>query len=577
MSEPADFNLVNAAWLPVRRRSGAVEHIQPWRVTDGIADDPFVAFAWPRPDFNGAAHEFLIGLLSTAAAPRDDEEWENWWQRPPAPEILEERFARIAHAFDLDGPGPRFLQDLEQFEISDDTGKTMSVTSLLIDTPGKQTLDNNADLFVKRDAAPMFCRATSAMALYTLNAYAPRGIATGGRGHRQSLRKAGPLTTLIVARHADYGLTLWGLFWSNVETKEQIDHRSIETFPRDHDERVFPWLSDTRVSTNGRETTPSDVHPLHVYWGMPRRIRLVFENSQGEPCTLSGRPDARAIRYFHIKPYGANYSEGFEHPLTPYRRKKANEPTLTPVSPDRGGLGYRHWAGHVIQSGDKLNRPAQVIRNWFDGRRDADPRPRLLAFGYFGAVGTDWKPRSWIEGEIPLWVLDGAEARLHLEEYVNKAVKGAETVTHLLICAVKKVLYDPSSGNKPSQPRRQVVQSALGEIRGRFYRETEPAFYGVLADAAASIQAIPDAEDPTLHRREYWATVVAETALRLFDEYAPADGLEDRDMRRHVRARSSLTLALSGRGKEGQSLFDGDLGIVSPATMQSRKRNREKT
>ena len=571
MAEPDIFNLINAAWLPARRRSGAVESIQPWRVTDGIAEDPFVAFAWPRPDFNGAAHEFLIGLLSTAAAPEDDEAWEDWWQIPPAPDVLRERFLTVAHAFDLDGPGPRFLQDLEQFEISDDTGKTMSVASLLIETPGKQTLDNNADLFVKRDAAPMFCRATSAMALYTLSAYAPRGIATGGRGHRQSLRKAGPLTTLIVARHRGHGHTLWGRLWPNVETKEQINNRSTEIFPRTDAGQVFPWLSGTRTSTGGRETTPSDVHPLHVYWGMPRRIRLVYEDSQGEPCTLSGGVDTRVVRGFHIKPYGTNYSDGFEHPLTPYYRKKTNEPTLTPVSPDPSGLSYRHWPGQVIQSGDQLNRPAQVIRHWLESRRDADPRPQLLAFGYFGAVKTEWKSRSWIEGEMPLWILDDAEARLHLEEYVNRAVKGTETVMQLLTCAVRKVLYDPASGDKPSQPRRQVVQSALDNITARFYRETEPAFYSAVTDAVASIQASPDVDDPTLQTREYWATVVAKAALRLFDEYTPADGLEDRDMHRHVKARSTLTLALSGRGKEGRSLFDGDLGIVSPETVRSRR------
>ena len=301
MNEPDVFNLIHAAWLPVRRRSGAVEHIPPWRVTDGIGEDPFVAFAWPRPDFNGAAHEFLIGLLSTAASPGDDDEWEDWWQSPPAPGMLKERFAHIAHAFDLDGPGPRFLQDLERFEVGDDTGKTMSVAALLIEAPGKQTLDNNADFFVKRDATPMFSRATSAMALYTLSAYAPRGVATGGRGHRQSLRKAGPLTTLLVASHRNYGDTLWGRLWPNVETKEQIDNRSTETFLIDDDKRVFPWLCDTRVSAKGRETTPSDVHPLHVYWGMPRRIRLIFEDAQGEPCTLSGNVDIREIRYFHIR------------------------------------------------------------------------------------------------------------------------------------------------------------------------------------------------------------------------------------------------------------------------------------
>lgn len=74
MSESAVFNLINAPWLPVRRRSGAVEHIPPWRVTDRIAEDPFVALAWPRLDFNGAAHEFLIALLSTAAASDDDDD-----------------------------------------------------------------------------------------------------------------------------------------------------------------------------------------------------------------------------------------------------------------------------------------------------------------------------------------------------------------------------------------------------------------------------------------------------------------------------------------------------------------------
>ena len=112
---PQVFNLIDEPWLPVRRRSGPVEHIPPWRINDRIAEDPFVFFAWPRPDFNGASHELLIGLLSTAAAPADDDEWEEWWRAPPGPEALRQRFATVAHAFDLhgpqlDGPGPRFLR-----------------------------------------------------------------------------------------------------------------------------------------------------------------------------------------------------------------------------------------------------------------------------------------------------------------------------------------------------------------------------------------------------------------------------------------------------------------------------------
>ena len=108
-----------------------------------------MGFVWPRPDFNGAAHELLIGLLSTATAPEDDEAWDDWWYSPPAPDVLEQRLSSFAHAFDLDGPGPRFLQDLDPLDDAD----SKPVAALLIDTPGVQTLRNNADLFVKRGVA----------------------------------------------------------------------------------------------------------------------------------------------------------------------------------------------------------------------------------------------------------------------------------------------------------------------------------------------------------------------------------------------------------------------------------------
>ena len=100
------FNLITEPWLPVRRSSGAVGWIAPAQVNEGIGEDPIVGFAWPRPDFNGAAHEFLIGLLSTAVAPSDDDGWREWWFDPPTTETLERQFARVSHAFNLDGPGP---------------------------------------------------------------------------------------------------------------------------------------------------------------------------------------------------------------------------------------------------------------------------------------------------------------------------------------------------------------------------------------------------------------------------------------------------------------------------------------
>ena len=574
---PEVFNLIDASWLPVRRRSGAVERIPPWRINDRIGEDPIVAFDWPRPDFNGAAHELLIGLLSTAAAPEEDDEWKDWWWEPPKPEILRERFARVAHAFDLDGDGPRFLQDLEPFESGDEKGsKKMEVSALLIDTPGKQTRDHNADLFVKRGNIQTLSCSAAAMALYVLSAYAPRGIATGGRGHRQSLRKAGPLTTLIAASDERNGDTLWARLWPNVETREQSNARAARPFIPSDPASIFPWLEDTRTSDTGRETTPSHVHPLHVYWGMPRRIRLLFNNTDERICGLTGAQDNdKIVTHFRIKQYGINYSDGFEHPLTPYFCKKAGDKKL-PVSPKPGRISYRHWPGCVVRSRDELHEPAQVIRNWPD-RAPRGTKSRIVAFGYFGAIGTEWKARAWIEGEMPLWLMGDAPSRAWLEWFVDKATKGAETVVSQLTGSVKQILYDPSSGRKPSRQRRAVVESALNNIAERFYRETEPAFYAALREAVHSIEEDPDGDDPTLRTREGWAPVMADVALRLFDEYAPADGLEDRNMERHVRARFFLALALGGRGKQGRSLFDQDLGIASPETARVRKGRKEAT
>ena len=547
MTEPDVFNLINAAWLPVRRRSGAIEHIAPWRVTDGIAADPFVAFAWPRPDFNGAAHEFLIGLLSTAAAPADDKEWEDWWQSPPAPDVLRERFLMVAHAFDLDGPGPRFLQDLDPLE----NKNTRETAALLIDAPGVG-VDR---LFVKRNDVMVLSRAAAAMALFTLSAYAP----AGGSGHRTSLRGGGPLTTLIVHDHQSYGATLWGRIWPNVESGKQIGRRIVEEKKLDDLGSVFPWLVPTRTSNpkeGGGLTTPTNVHPLQVYWGMPWRIRLLFENSQNRPCALINSQDSVVVASCRIRNHGTHYSEGFEHPLSPYYRQKAGAAKL-PVHPRPGGVSYRLWPGLVIPSSDKLREPAQVIRQWPE-RATREGRTRFTVFGY---DMDNRKARAWIESEMPLWSLSEVMLRQRLGQFIERVTAGADGVCRLLTGAVKSALC-----NRPSD-----AKGDYGFIAERFYRETEGAFYAAMEDAVASIQNDSDGDDPTTRVRETWASTMARAALRLFDEYASTDGLEDRDMHRHVKARFFLALALGGRGKSGRALFEGALDIASPEPAKARK------
>ena len=550
------FNLLADPWLPVRRGGGTVERIPPWRITDRISEDPFVAFAWPRPDFNGAAHELLIGLLSTVSAPQDDEAWEEWWHDPPAPDVLEQRCLPLAHAFDLDGPGPRFLQDLDPLD--DAEGK--EVAALLIDAPGAQTLRNNADLFVKRGAAPVLCRAAAAMALFTLSSYAP----SGGAGHRTSLRGGGPMTTLVVADHPRCGRTLWGRLWPNVESHERIRTRFTGSRRSADRETIFPWLAPTRTSNpkaGGRSTTPDDVDPLQVYWGMPRRIRLRFEEAEGRDCGLTGASDSIVVASYRTRNYGVNYSEGFRHPLSPYYRQNTKSTATLPVHPAPGGISYRLWPGVVVRSKDKLRDPAQVIREWLNERGRTECESRFAAFGY---DMDNMKARAWVEGEMPLLRFD-EETRAWLEQFIGRATAGANTVGRLVTGAVKSALYD----------RPKDASGDFGFIAERFFRDTEAAFHAALGNVVPSIRENPDSDVPVAKALQRWVPMMANAALRLFDEYAPFEGLEDRDMHRHVKARFYLALALGGRGKTGKALFDGELGIPSPETVRTRSRTRD--
>ena len=537
------FNLISEPWLPVQRRSGATGWVAPSQINERIDEDPIVGFAWPRPDFNGAAHEFLIGLLSTAAAPSDDDGWTEWWWQPPTTETLAARFAGIAHAFNLDGPGPRFLQDLDPL----DGAKMEQIAALLMDAPGAQTLRNNADLFVKRGGTATLCRAAAAMALYTLSAYAP----SGGAGHRTSLRGGGPMTTLVVAEHGQ-GQTLWGRLWPNVETQEEIGGRATEALrPRDA-ALVFPWLAATRTSqkNGGKSTAQPDVHPLQAYWGMPRRIRLQFEEADGRPCSLTNARDAVVVAQYRTKNYGVNYvSESFDHPLSPYYRQREGKERL-PVHPKPGGISYRLWPGLICRTGDGLGDPAQVVRHWH--RKDVGDA-RVMAFGY---DMDNMKARAWVEGEMPVWRLRG------LEDFVLRATAGAEVVARLLTNAVKSALYDSP-------------KSARGDYRfiaDVFYRETEPRLHAVLAEAKRQIETNNDADDPPQMACEDWRKALVDGARRLFDHFAPADGLESRDMKRLVKASFFLQLALRGQGKEGRSLFNA-LDLPQPAKQSSEARN----
>jgi len=105
------MNLINDRWIPIRRADGSKDKIAPWEITENIHDEKkkIIAVASPRPDFDGALIQFLIGLLQTACTPETEDVWWDWREMPPSLERLQNLFNHFAASFELEGDAPRFM------------------------------------------------------------------------------------------------------------------------------------------------------------------------------------------------------------------------------------------------------------------------------------------------------------------------------------------------------------------------------------------------------------------------------------------------------------------------------------
>ncbi|HEU4621345.1 MAG TPA: type I-E CRISPR-associated protein Cse1/CasA [Burkholderiaceae bacterium] len=189
------MSLLSEAWLPVVTNNGS----HKWVSVFDLADPDILAFNASRPDFNAALVQFAIGLLQTAAPLNSESGWRNWFITPPDVATLRQWFEPYAKIFEFDGDGARFMQDCTLDEKAD-----VPIANLLIESPGKNTLDENIDHFVKRGRIKLLCPHCAVTALLTLQINAP----ANGRGHLTGLRGGGPLhhhywlptTTQLVAR-----------------------------------------------------------------------------------------------------------------------------------------------------------------------------------------------------------------------------------------------------------------------------------------------------------------------------------------------------------------------------------------
>ena len=484
------MNLLTEPWMPVRRRNGN----RDWVAPDQLADPDIVAFDADRADFNGALAQFAIGLLQTTSPVDSAAQWKQTLNNEPSREALQQWFSQIATAFEFEGNGARYMQDCS---LRAGDGTVNPIAALLIEAPGENAVRNNSDHFIKRDQVESLCPDCAALALTTLQINAP----AGGVGHRTGLRGGGPLSTLLLSHPPR---SLWQDIWFNVQERSPFLGRGGNTQCEDWF-FTFPWLADIgAIQKDGGETSPSQVHPHHVFWAMPRRIRLDMDGVTAGSCGVCGRHSDRLISRYLTKNYGLNYKGPWDHPLSPYYETKEG---WLPLHPQPGGLGYRHWLAWVLgQTGDKKNlRPASMLAYTLAHRQRAmGGGLRIWAFGY---DMDNMKARCWYESVLPLYALAdcGKEGQSKLKDAVSTWLAGAELVGSYLRGAVKDAWFSADA------------RGDFSAIDASFWGRTEGAFYRQLKELIDTLSVDEQAEINDLPARQKWHAMLVKAAKDLFD------------------------------------------------------------
>lgn len=486
------MNLIQQPWLLLE-----ADGTEPHRATpSGIADPAAIDLIAPRADFRGALYQFLIGLLQTAFAPADHDEWLERWHTPPTPEQLAAVFAPWASAFELDAAGPAFMQDWDLPQ-----GEIKPIAGLLIDAPGGKTEKDNLDFFVKGGAVTTMCPCCAATALFTLQINAP----SGGQGHRVSLRGGGPLTTLVLPR--DPRATLWHKLWLNV-----LPAPSGATAISG---RVLPWLAATHLSDKGQEVQPGHVDLLQAYWSMPRRIRLDGATRVAGTCDVCGAHSEQLYTQFRTKNFGNNYAGPWRHPLSPYTLDPKNEKPPISLKGQKGGIGYRHWVGLVIGDERIHQYAAAVVRDFNAHKYTTLPRRQPARLWCFGYDMDNMKARCWYDATLPIHNNTSADFRHAVEHLLDTAKEAAQ----LLGKYVREARGD--DGTDPA-----VVTS--------FWQTTESLFYQRLEAMAAET---PLTDATRVRELRGWLQQLREHTLSLFDHWILVSPIDQKNLRRVIAAR----------------------------------------
>jgi CRISPR system Cascade subunit CasA len=525
------MNLLTEPWMPVRKHDGSRDWIAPNR----LSDPAVVAFDADRADFNGALAQFAIGLLQTTTPVDSPIEWRRLFNEPPDTATLGDWFIPVMSAFEIDGDNVRFMQD----DALREGGKVQEVASLLIETPGDNGLNKNTDHFVKRGLVDGMCKCCAALALYTLQINAPEG-GGGGGGKFTGIRGGGPLTTLVGTQPIQ---TLWKDTWLNVKERSEFLNLPGDSSKTDL-HFAFPWLAPMSLPLGeSKVLTPVQVHPAQIFWAMPRRVRLNFNNIEAGVCSICGEKTSCLIHEYFDSTGGLNYEEKglWDHPLSPYREHDAAG--WQPVKP-RGPIGYIHWLSWLATTSANRQRRAKIVEWSLDPSRLRllGGQHRVWAFGYDMASAT---PVCWYESTLPLYGLEGCgpDAQKNIESVVENWIAAANLAASYLGDAVKDAWFSKLETKKWNIRKAKVFSK---KNTAQFWSCTEQQFYIQLRRSIESTRDGSELED-SLRVRENWLGHVSRAALKLFDEDVVGTGqIERQNPKRAAAAFQQLKRNLYG-------------------------------
>lgn len=476
------MNLIQDTWIPVRLRDGSQRVIAPYDMAQ-----PDVMFPdWPRPDFNLACLELLIGLVFLADPPRNARDRH---RRLPTVDGLRDAMVPLVPAFNLTGDGPKFLQDFTGFN----GGSLNDPDMLFMDSAGGQTVKFNKDLMVHANRYPELNAPMAAMALYTLQNFAP----SGGAGNRTSMRGGGPLVTLVKPK----GANLLELVWANVPIGEPIV-----------DLTALPWM---RPIPAADEKSPwpdpmagQDGTNAEVFFGQPRRLQLMFRDG--------------VLTTVNQSPYGNNYVD-WRHPLSPYYLVKGE---WLPKHPKPGALNYSAWMGLVYETPETALAP-RVIQI----QREVG-QCHVLAGGW---AMSNMAPQDFLWAEVPVFNLSADQLVI-----LGRMIDGGVMVARAVAGAVSRAMGEDSAYDGHGL-RAQTA----------FYQTTEPALIALIQ------RMVDQGADSETLCGDWLDTHLRPIALDLFQKIALSRVLSVSENQRKciVEQGNYLRLMVMGYSKSGADLF----------------------